>query len=88
MIAEMIQSFGNTTEAQINRLEAGIEKIQEMFNKNLNELKTKQSAMNNTIPEIKNMLEGTNSRITEAEEQINELENRMLEITEAEQKKE
>ena len=46
-----------------------------MFNKNLNELKTKQSAMNNTIAEIKNTLEGTNSRITEAEEWINELEN-------------
>jgi len=71
----MIQSLGNTTEAQINRLEAGIEEIQEMFNKNLNELKTKQSAMNNTIAEIKNTLEGTNSRITEAEEWINELEN-------------
>ena len=84
MIVEMIQSFGNTTEAQINRLEAGIEKIQEMFNKNLNELKTKQSAMNNTIPEIKNMLEGTNSRITEAEEQISELEDTMVEITETE----
>ena len=52
MIVKVIQSLGNTTEAQINRLEAGIEKIQEMFNKNLNELKTEQSAKNNTITEI------------------------------------
>ena len=88
MIVKMIQSLGNTTKAQINRLEAGTEKIQEVFNKNLNELKTKQSAMNNTITEIKNTLEGTNSRITEAEEWINELENRMLEVTEAEENKE
>ena len=88
MIVKMIQSLGNTTKAQINRLEAGTEKIQEMFNKNLNELKTKQSAMNNTITEIKNTLEGTNSRITETEEWINELENRMLEVTEAEENKE
>ena len=59
MIVKVIQSLGNTTEAQINRLEAGIEKIQEMFNKNLNELKTEQSAKNNTITEIKNTLDGT-----------------------------
>ena len=84
----MIQSLGNTTKAQINRLEAGTEKIQEMLNKNLNELKTKQSAMNNTITEIKNTLEGTNSRITEAEDRISEIEDRMVEINETEKKKE
>ena len=42
-------------------------KIQEMFNKDLEELKSKQKMMNNTINEIKNSLEGINSRITEAE---------------------
>ena len=33
------------------RMEARIEKIQEMFNKHLEELKNKQSVMNNTITE-------------------------------------
>ena len=47
-----------------------MEKIQEMFNKDLEELKSKQTVMNNTITEIKNTLEGINSRITEAEEWI------------------
>ena len=42
MIVKMIQSLGNTTKAQINRLEAGTEKIQEMFNKNLEEIKNRQ----------------------------------------------
>ena len=88
MIVKMIQSLGNTTKAQINRLEAGTEKIQEMFNKNLNELKTKYSAMNNTITEIKNTLEGTNSKLSEAEKQTSELGDRIVEITEAEQNKE
>ena len=45
--------------------------------------------MNNAITEIKNTLEGTNSRITEAEEiYISEVEDRMVEINEAERKKE
>ena len=44
--------------------------------------------MNNEITEIKSTLEGTNSRITEAEDKINEVENRMMEISEAERKKE
>ena len=35
-----------------NRMEARIEKIQEMFNKDLEELKNKQTEMNNTITEI------------------------------------
>ena len=52
--------------------------MQEMFNKDLQELKNKQIEMNNT-------LEGVNSRIAEAEEQINVLENRMVEITATEQ---
>ena len=50
-----------------------MEKIQETFNKDLEELKRKQTMMNNTINEIKNSLEGVRSRITEAEEQITDL---------------
>ena len=59
-----------------------------MFNKELEELKNRQSAMNNTISEIKNTLQGTISRITEAEEQMSKLKDRMLEITDPDQKKE
>ena len=44
--------------------------------------------MNNAINDIKNTLEGTNSRITEAEDGISEVEDRMVEINEAERKKE
>ena len=45
--------------------------------------------MNNTITEIKkNTLEGTNSRITEAEDRVSEMKDRMVEINEAERKKE
>ena len=35
-----------------NRMEAQIKKIQEMFNKDLEEPKSKQTVMNNTINEI------------------------------------
>ena len=61
--------------------------MQEMFNKDLEELKNKQTEMNSTITEMKTTLEGINSRITEAEEQINDLD-RMVEITATEQNKE
>ena len=44
--------------------------------------------MNNAINEIKNTLEGTNSRIMEEEDRISEVEGRMVEINEAEKKKE
>ena len=44
--------------------------------------------MNNAITEIKSTLEGTNSRITEAEDGISDAEDRMVEINEAERKKE
>ena len=63
-----------------------MEKIQETFNKDLEELKSKQM-MNNTINENKNSLEGINSRITEAEEQKSDQE-KIVEITAAEQNKE
>ena len=44
--------------------------------------------MNNAINEIRNTLEGTNSRIMEAEDRTREAEDRMVEINEAERKKE
>ena len=66
------------------RKEAKIEKMQEMFNKDLEELKNKQTEMNNTISEMKTTLEGINSRITESEELISDLEDRMVEFTAAE----
>ena len=69
-------------------MEAKIEKIQEMFNKDLQELKNKQTEMNNTMTEIKTTLEGINSRITEAEEQISDLEDGMVEFTAPEQNNE
>ena len=51
-------------------MEAKIEKMQEVFNKGLEELKNKETEMKNTITEMKTTLEGINSRITEAEEHI------------------
>ena len=74
MTVKMIQNLGKR-----------MEKIQEAFNKDLEELKSKQTMMNNTINEILNSLEGINSRITEAEEQISDLEDRTVEFTAAEQ---
>ena len=62
--------------------------MQEMFNKDLEELKNKQTEMNTTITEMNTTLEGINSRITEAEEQISDQEDRMVEFTAAEQNKE
>ena len=59
-----------------------------MFNKDVEELKNKQSVINNTITPKKNALQGINSRITEGEGQISELEDRMVEITVMEQNKE
>ena len=82
----MVQNFENKMELQINIQETRIEKMQEMFNKDLEEIKS-QSVMNNAINEIKNTLEGTNSRITEAEERISEMEDRMVEINEVEKER-
>ena len=87
MTVKVIQNLRNKMEAQINRTEAWIMKIQEMFNKDLQEIKKSQSIMNNAITEIKNILERTNIRITETEKRISEVEDRMVEINEAERKK-
>ena len=73
----MIQNLGNR-----------MEKIKDMFTKDLEELKSKQTMMNKTINEIKNYLEGFNTKITEAEERISDLEDKIVEITAAEQNKE
>ena len=67
MIVKMIQDVRNR-----------MEKMQEMFTKDLEEIKNKQTEMNN-------ILEGINSRITEAEKWISDLEDRMVEITATEQ---
>ena len=66
MIVKMIQNLESKLEIQKNRLETQIEKMQEMFNKDLEEIKNSQLAMNNATVEIKSTLEGTNSIITEA----------------------
>ena len=63
MIVKIIQNFWKRRE-----------KIQEIFTKDLEEVKNKQTEMNNT-------LEGINSRTTEAEEQIIDLEDQKVEIT-------
>ena len=73
-------------ESQINTLETKIEKMQEIFNKDLEEMS--QLKMNNAINEIQNTLEGTNSRITKTEDRISEVEDKMVEINETEREKE
>ena len=69
MIVKIVQNLENKMELQINRLETRIERMQEMFNKDLEEIMS-PSIMNNAITEIKITLEGTNNRITEAEGRI------------------
>ena len=54
MIVKMIQDLRK-------RREAKIKKMQEMFNKDLEELKNKQTEMSNIITEMKNTLEGINN---------------------------
>ena len=73
MIVKIIQDLGE-------KMEVKIEKMQEMFTKDLEELKNKQTEMNNT-------LEGIHSRITEAEAWINDLKDRMVAITATEHRK-
>ena len=83
MIVKMIQNLENKMELQKNSLETRIEKMQETFNKDLEEIK-ESVIMNNAINEIKNTLEAKRSRITEAEDRISEFEDRMVEINESE----
>ena len=55
MILKMTQNLENKMELQINSLETRIEKMQEMFNKDLEEIKKSQYTMNNAINEIKTL---------------------------------
>ena len=88
MIMKMTQNLESKMELQINSRETKMEKMQEMFNKDLEEIKKSQLKMNNAINEIKNTLEGTMSRIMETEDRISEVEDKKVEINEAERKKE
>ena len=54
MTVKMIHNVGNR-----------MEKIEETFNKDPEEQKSKQTTMNKTLKEMKNSPEGINSRITE-----------------------
>ena len=56
IIVKMIQNLENKMKLQKNSLETRIKKMQEMFNKDLEEIKKSQSIMNNAITEIKNTL--------------------------------
>ena len=69
------------------RIEAQAEKLQEMFNKELEDLKTKQTKMNCIISKVKK-IHSKDSRIMEAEEQRSEVEEREVEITVTENNKE
>ena len=49
MIVKMIQNLENKMELQVNSLETRIQKMQEMFNKDLEEIKKSQYIKNNAI---------------------------------------
>ena len=52
MTVKMIQNLENKMELWKNRLETRVEKIEEMFNKDLKGKKKSQSIINNAITEI------------------------------------
>ena len=52
MVGKMIQNLGNKMDLQINSLETRIEKMQERFNKDLEEIKKSQYIMNNAISSV------------------------------------
>ena len=49
MIVKLIQKIENKMELQINSMETRIEKMQEIFNKDLKEIKKSQYIKNNAI---------------------------------------
>ena len=53
MIVKMIQNLENKMELQLKILETRIEKMQEMFKKDLEEIKKSHYIMNNATSEIK-----------------------------------
>ena len=63
MIVKIIQDLEKKMETQI-------EKLLEMFNKELEDLKNKQTKMDSTISEMKYTLKGINNKIMEVEERI------------------
>ena len=81
MTVKMIQELGK-------RMDAQREKLQEVLNKELENIESNQTELKNTITEMKNTLEGINSRINEAEEWVSQLEDRVVEIIAMEQNKE
>ena len=62
MAVKMIQNLENKLELQINSLETRTEKMQEKFNKDLEEIKKSQYIMNNAINEIKKKHSGGNQQ--------------------------
>ena len=56
VIVKMIQNLEIKMESQINSLETRIQKMQERYNKDLEEIKKSQYIMNTTINEIRNTL--------------------------------
>ena len=52
MMVKMIQNLENKMELQINSLETRTEKMQEMFNKELEEIKKSQSVLSNAITDF------------------------------------
>ena len=55
IIVKIIPKVKNKMESQINSLETRTEKMQERFNKDLEEIKKSQYIMNNAINEIKKL---------------------------------
>ena len=53
MIVKIIQNLENKMKLQINKLETRIERMQEMFKKNLEEIRKNRSIMNNAITDQK-----------------------------------
>ena len=80
-MVKMMQDIGN-------KLEVKIDNLQQTLSKEIQDLKLKQAEIQNTITEIKNSLEATKSRIQEAEKGITKAEDRLVEIMDAEQKRE
>ena len=61
MIVKMILKLGN-------KMETWIKKIQEMFDRDLKEIKNEQTKMKNTITEMKNTLEGIAEKLKQKNE--------------------
>ena len=62
------KEFGIVIVKMIKNLGSKMEKMQESFNKDLEELKNKHTETNSTITEIQNTIKGIKSRISEAAE--------------------